>query len=80
MNNKKRKELAEAIRLLAMAEEIIDRVRDQEQDSLDNLPENMVGGDRAAGMEDAIDNLSDAIDEIGDAINKASELIGDAMQ
>jgi Mg2+ and Co2+ transporter CorA len=80
VNDKKRKELAEAVRLLNMAEDIIDRVRDAEQDSRDNLPENMADGDRAISMEDAIDKLSDAIDEIDDAINRASELVEEAMQ
>ena len=41
MNNQKRKTLKEVINLLTIAEDKISGVSDREQDSLDNIPENL---------------------------------------
>lgn len=69
MNRQRRKYLARAERLLGEARAIIEQARDEEQDFLDNMPENMQGGARAeliAGNVICLDDALDAIDEVVD--------------
>lgn len=52
---------------LSMAKGIVEEVRDEEQDSLDNIPENLQGSERYSAMEDAISDLEQAISAIEEA-------------
>lgn len=67
MNNKKRKELTNAVSLLNNAESIIESVRDDEQDCLDNMPENLEGSQQYSDMENAVDYLEEAMNSIMEA-------------
>lgn len=69
MNKVKRIRLCEANDLLSKAGQIIDSVRDQEQDDFNNLPESIQDCERGAAMEEAIDHLSEAFDLISEAQN-----------
>lgn len=76
MNNKRRTLLQKAISTLDTAADYINTVLNEEQDSLDNMPENLESGDRYAKMEAAIDKLEEAIEEIDSAkesLEEASE-------
>ena len=64
MNNQRRIRLRESSSLLSKALRIINAVKDEEQDALDNFPENLQNSERYTAMEDAIDNLDDAIENI----------------
>lgn len=75
MNNKRRKLLRDAIGLLEQAEGAINRVSDEEQNSLDDTPENLQSSERAERMEDVIDLLSDAIEKIDEAKAQVSAAI-----
>ena len=75
MNQRRRLSLTNAKELLERAKTIVDGVRDQEQDSLDNIPENLQDSERAEKMEDAVSSLDEAIE----AIETAQEKINDAM-
>lgn len=75
MNKGRRVRLKEACSLLSRALDIVTSVKDEEQDSLDNLPENLQSGERCTTMEDAIDALDDAIGNI----EQASESIESAL-
>lgn len=75
MNQRRRLSLTNAKELLERAKTIVDGVRDQEQDSLDNIPENLQDSERAEKMEDAVASLDEAIE----AIETAQEKINDAM-
>ena len=68
MNNKRRKHLREASRLLEEAQFLIQQVLDEEQNALDNIPENLIDGVRAESLSDAIDHLEDCSDEIDEAM------------
>lgn len=51
------------------AEEIattLEDLRDQQQESLDNMPENLQGGDTGCMLQERIDSLESAIDELND--------------
>lgn len=74
MNAKRRFELKTAGDYLSKAKEIVDRVLDEEQDALDNMPENLESSPRVEKMEDAVDileclaeNLEDAVTWVRDA-------------
>ncbi len=74
MNSKRRKKLKDALRALTLARSIVEAARGEEQDSLDQVPENLSDSDRCAAMEDAIDALDEAIENI----DLASENINNA--
>ena len=67
MNDSRRKVLWQAKGLLREAAALVDLVCDQEEDSLDNMPENLQGSDRYAKIERAVDNLREAMEHIEDA-------------
>ena len=75
MNAGRRKKLTVAIDHLREASSIVDRIKDEEQDSLDNMPENLQESERYSNMEEAVDALDDALV----SINEAFEHVEDAM-
>lgn len=64
MNKLRRSKLSEAIVHLDSAIQIISDVRDDEQDAMDNIPENLQSSDMYNDMENAVDTMEDAIDEL----------------
>ena len=75
MNRQRRATLRHAQELLSSAAKIVEMVKDEEQESLDNYPENMQDSDRCKVMEDAVDHLDDALS----AIQEAEDCIDNAM-
>lgn len=75
MNNERRVLLRKAIALIYEAEKLVESVRDDEQDSMDNIPENLQGSVLYDTMEDAVDSLESALD----AIDTARDEIENAM-
>ena len=74
MNSRRREKLRRASEYLGFAKELIEKALDEEQDTLDNLPENLSESDRAAKMENAVDSLEDAssgIDDVMDSVREA---------
>jgi len=67
LNKPRRDSLKCAIDLLKRAEFTIERVCDEEKDSMDNVPENLQSSDRYIAMEKAVDYLEDAIGSIQEA-------------
>ena len=59
MNNKRRKSLLIAINLLEQALSVINSVKDEENDSLENIPESLQYGEAYDIMEQNIDKLED---------------------
>ena len=75
MNEKRRALLRNAARLLDNAAEIASAVMDEEQNSVDSMPENLQYSYRATDMED---NISD-LDEVCDHAREASGLIENVL-
>ena len=90
MNKQRRKSLSEAETLLLSAldsleraMDIIDEVRDEEEEAYDNLPEQFQDGERGEEMQEYIDTLEeifsefescrDTLQDYGDSLN---EIIG----
>lgn len=76
MNKARRKELERAVDLLYQAKEIIESVRDDEQEAYDNLPESIQYSERGEQMSENVDTLDNAADyDIEDIITNINEII-----
>lgn len=89
MNNNRRKEISKIIEDIESAvstakeklEELqtsIESVRDEEQEYMDNMPENLQGSERYTTAEQAVDNLDSAVSSIEELIEAmdTEDLIG----
>lgn len=70
MNRHRRDELFKARHHLGVAIDIIERVADQEQDALDNIPENLQYSSRYEQMEDAISTMEDICADLESAVSR----------
>jgi hypothetical protein len=61
MNNQWRKELDKAFDMLEEAKSIIEIIKDEEQDSYDNMPESLQNGEKGEKAQESINNLEEAI-------------------
>ncbi|AUX82703.1 hypothetical protein PBI_KNOX_54 [Microbacterium phage Knox] len=73
MNNQRRKEIQEVINKLADLDalrneikEEIERIRDEEQEYYDNMPEGLQQSDRGYKAEEAASQLDDAAQQLDD--------------
>lgn len=73
MNDKRRGKLRRAIDFIERAYGIIDDVRYEEQDSMDNIPEPLQGSERYVRMEDVCDTLEKAYDYCDNAIDALND-------
>jgi len=76
MNKNDRKELDKALELLAQAKEIIESIRDGEQEKFDNLSDGLQQTENGQKLENAASTLDDAFNSIEEAegsINEAME-------
>lgn len=64
MNKLRRKQIAEAIILIEKAMDILEKVKDDEQEAFDNLPESLQGSERGETMEEYIYTLETFLDEL----------------
>lgn len=65
MNNKRRKEIANAIRQI---ENVVSSILADEEEAFDNMPESLQESERGYMSQDAQDNLSNAVDALEEAI------------
>ena len=75
MNKNDRKELEKALKMLEDAQEIIDYVKDCEQEKFDNLTEGLQASENGAKLEENAQTLDDSLDYLRDCINTIEELI-----
>lgn len=73
MNDKRRQLLHRAVNSLDVAELLVAKALDEEQDALDSMPENLEASERYEKMETAIELLEEAIDNIGAARSEIDE-------
>lgn len=64
MNKARRKEIERAIALMEQAREILEEVKDEEQNAFDNMPENLQSSERGETMEEYIYTLEEFIDNL----------------
>lgn len=65
MNNDRRNRLQEVKESLDDMISQIEEIKDEEQDALDNMPENLQQSKRSDKMQTAIDTMDEAISAIG---------------
>lgn len=72
MNKERRKaiqalmdQIEAAGRVIEALQEEVDLIREDEQDYLDNMPENMQGSEKYGLVEEIISNLDEAVDSLG---------------
>lgn len=74
MNAMRRKQLAKAIQMIYDAQEIIEMVKEEEQDSYDNLPEGIQDSERGETMYENIDTLGEISDNLIDYTTTLEEM------
>jgi hypothetical protein len=57
MNKQRRNRIAEALELISQARGILEEVKDEEQESYENLPESLQYGERGEQMQENVDSL-----------------------
>ncbi len=67
MNKQRRNRLGKAFDLIAEAEQILEEVKQEEDEARENLPDNFRDGDRGQQMQDAIDMIDEVIGYCQDA-------------
>lgn len=76
MNNTRRKQLRKLMQVIEELRDQLVSIKDDEEESLDNIPENLKSSERYEEKEDACYCLRDAVDALDDAI----ESIGYAIE
>ena len=82
MNNKKRDKLRKALDHIGSAIVLVEDVRNREEISVENYPENFQDTPTYEAMEEAVENMDEACDKLDDAkslIEGAVELIESAI-
>lgn len=82
MNNKRRKELRKAISMIEVALDIVNSVKDEEEDTMYNCPENLQGTETYETMEVAVDTMEEiisAIEDAADSLNNAVSLLEETV-
>lgn len=70
MNDRRRKQLQNAKKYAEQAQEIVMAVMDKEQETLENLPENLQYSEMYEKKEMALDELDIIMDALDDVIDK----------
>lgn len=61
MNKVRRKELSRVVDLLDQARDLLETIRDEEQEAFDNLPESIQCSERGETMEDYISTMEEML-------------------
>jgi hypothetical protein len=68
MNKQRRKQIEKAIALMQEALDILENVKDDEQEAFDNMPEGLQGSEKGELMEEIIGYLEDSYENLETAI------------
>lgn len=75
MHKKRRLRLMDCMTQLRQVTTKIDMVLDEEQMSVDNIPENLCDSDKAQRMEENVDTLEDVVEELSTVLDKLGEVM-----
>lgn len=75
MNKQRRKLLQEQLDKLEEIREQIEFLKDEEQEYVDNMPDNLQGSERHESAEAMVSNLEEAVSNIEEAISQITEAI-----
>ena len=74
MNDKRRKRISEVVARLESCSTDLESIKDEEDETRDNIPENLQNGDRYCESEECSDKIDDAISDIRSAIDGLGEI------
>lgn len=74
MNKQRRKKIARAIKRIEEAVDILEKVKEEEEEAYNNLPEPIQYSERGEEMEQYIDILDSKIDDIYPIISELREI------
>jgi hypothetical protein len=77
MNDARREEIRRVLTLIGEAKGILERVLDQQQDDLDNMPKDTQNDEEGQRAEEAVDALEQAATCCDDAISACKEVLRD---
>ena len=69
MKEERLKTLRQCLNMIQNAHDVLEEVRDEEQDAFDNLPEGLQDSVRGDLMQEAVDTLDEAIDTLDDVLS-----------
>ena len=75
MNKQRRKELNVIIDKLTELRDLLENLKDEEQDYFDNMPENLQYSERGERAEEAVMSLEEALDNIDSVVESIEEAI-----
>jgi len=75
MNNTRRKAIQVLIDKLEEIKGEIEAMQQEEQDYIDNVPENLQGGERYSQAEEAVSNIEYSVDNVQEAIDNLQNSI-----
>ena len=75
MNNQRRKQMAEVIRSIEDARNLLETIKDEEQEAYDNMPESLQEGEKGSAMSEKIDSMESVFDDLERAVDSLNEVI-----
>ena len=75
LNQNRRRRLTKCLRDLEATKQEVQSVMDDEEDSYNSIPENLIESERYLIMEEIIDMLSELVDNIESTIDGLNEII-----
>lgn len=75
MNADRRKRIREAISQIQDIIIDVESIRDEEQDVMENIPENLQGSQRYCDMEEYVDSMDEVISSLEEACNSLESII-----
>ena len=73
MNKERRERIQEVVDQIGVLCQELEELRDEEQEYMNNMPENLQGSEKYEIAEEAVSNLDSAIDNLTEAIDYANE-------
>ena len=76
MNKERRKKIEKAADTILDLKEVLEEVRDEEEDAHLNLPESLQNSERGEQMQEYVDILYDAITSLDEAQSRLEDITG----
>lgn len=77
MNKQRRLELSKVLSMIEETKEILETLKEEEEESRDNIPENLQGSSRYEMADAACDNLDTAVSSLEEATEAITEAMGE---
>ena len=74
MKEERLKTLKRCLNMIQNVHDVLEEVRDEEQDAFDNLPEGLQYSERGELMEEAVNNLDEIIDYLDDVLSSLEDV------